>query len=471
MIDYVNRFARCDWVLRLESIHAVVRHRSACRWIGNYLSLPFVLQLPTKQQTKTHCSLKHDTKFKARQIAFKFIAQEQSEGVGAPVRRSIGSHKLRNLDPFLMLDEGNVALPNGFPDHPHRGFYTVSMIATKPGTSVKEVVTHGMFRLSVPLILALILQLTTKQKGSTQSRLTLDTMFKARQIAFKFIAQEQSEGIGATVRRSIGSHMLRNLDPFLMLDEGNVALPNGFPDHPHRGFETVSYILPSSKGYSLHEDFLGNKGELHAGDLQWMSAGRGIMHSEMPGSTEEGHGLQLWVNLPRSKKMMEPRYQEIKAEQVPHAFNEKEDVEALVFAGEVFGTKGPVQTTAPVTYVHFMLKQGATLEYPVPVGHNTFVYMLKGSGKCSGKSIHPHEAIVMEKEGDGVHLEASSSDGDGLEAIIISGQPLNEPIVQHGPFVMSTTEEIRQAFEDFQYAKNGFENAANWQSEIGNRRR
>jgi|UniRef100_K3WDA5 redox-sensitive bicupin YhaK (pirin superfamily) len=294
-------------------------------------------------------------------------------------------------------------------------------------------------------------------------------MFKARQIAFKFVAQEQGEGAGATVRRSIGTHKLRNLDPFLMLDEFNVGLPGGFPDHPHRGFETVTYVLPSSKGHMCHEDFLGNKGELRAGDLQWMTPGKGIMHAEMPASTDKSHGLQLWINLPKAKKIMEPRYQEIKREQVPHVFNEKKDVEAIVFAGEVFGTKGPIETEAPVTYIHFILKPNAQLDYPVPAGHNTFVYMLNGSGMCSGEEIQAHEAIVMEMEGEGVQLVAAES--EGLEVIIMSGLPLEEPVVQYGPFVMTTPEEIRQTFEDYQMSKNGFENSDTWRSEIGKKRR
>lgn len=295
-------------------------------------------------------------------------------------------------------------------------------------------------------------------------------MFRARQIAFSFVAAERSEGVGATVRRSIGSSKLRNLDPFLMLDEFSVGLPGGFPDHPHRGFETVTYVLPSSKGHMLHEDFLGNKGELRAGDLQWMTPGRGIMHAEMPATVDKAHGLQLWINLPRAKKIMEPRYQEVKREAVPHVFSgDKKDVEAIVFAGEVFGTKGPIETEAPATYIHFILQAGASLEYAVPHGHNTFVYVLSGSGKVSGeRDVRAHEAVVMEQEGDGVHLEASER--EGLEVIVVSGQPLEEPVVQHGPFVMTTRNEIRETIDDFQRSTNGFENSDTWQSEIGQTR-
>lgn len=133
-------------------------------------------------------------------------------------------------------------------------------------------------------------------------------MFQPRQIAVQFVPREQREHVGARVPRSIGLMKLDNLDPFLMLDELYVGLPGGFPDHPHRGFETVTYVLPNSKGQMLHEDFLGKKGELRPGDLQWMKPGRGILHAEMPTSEEPAHGLQLWINLPKDRKLMEPRY-------------------------------------------------------------------------------------------------------------------------------------------------------------------
>ncbi|KAG1713543.1 hypothetical protein DVH05_001330 [Phytophthora capsici] len=292
-------------------------------------------------------------------------------------------------------------------------------------------------------------------------------MFNSRRVAFKFLAREQPEGVGATVRRSVGSRKLPNFDPFLVLDEATVGLPAGFPDHPHRGFETVTYMLPTSKGHTLHEDFLGNKGELRPGDLQWMTAGKGIVHSEMPASEEKAHGLQLWINLPKEKKTMEPRYQEISRDTVPHVWDEAKKVEAIVFAGEVFGQKGPIETEAPVTYIHFLMKKGAELDYKIPIGHNAFVYTLTGSGKCSGEDIEAHHAIVMEKEGDGVHV--TTEDEEGLEFIVISGQPLNEPVVQYGPFVMTSEAEIHQTIRDYQSGSNGFENAPKWSSEIGNR--
>jgi redox-sensitive bicupin YhaK (pirin superfamily) len=293
-------------------------------------------------------------------------------------------------------------------------------------------------------------------------------MQKARKVAFQFVAREQGEGVGATVRRSIGSQKLRNLDPFLLLDEFKVGLPGGFPDHPHRGFETVTYMLPTSKGKIQHEDFLGNKGELGPGDLQWMTPGRGIVHAEMPASSVPAYGLQLWINLPKAKKIMDPRYQELKRDEVPHVKDDAKGVEAIIFAGEVFGKKGPIQPEAPITYIHFILSKGAVLEYPIPQGHNAFVYVLAGNGKCDGKLVEPHQAVILEIDGDGLQIEGIS--GEKLEFIVISGKPLNEPVVQYGPFVMTSEEEIRQTVYEFQTGQNGFEKAPVWHSEIGNRR-
>ncbi|KAE8963270.1 hypothetical protein PR003_g30542 [Phytophthora rubi] len=293
--------------------------------------------------------------------------------------------------------------------------------------------------------------------------------FKSRQVSKSFQAGEVVDGAGAHVHRSIGSSRLYNFDPFLILDEFNVGLPGGFPDHPHRGFETVTYVFPTSKGGMRHEDFMGNKGELRPGDLQWMTPGRGIMHAEMPTSMEPAHGLQLWVNLPKDRKMIKPRYQEIRRESVPHAFNADRSVEAIVFAGEVFGYKGPVETEAPVTYVHFLLKPGARMEYSTPESHNVFVYGVSGTGKCVDTDIREHEAIAMGNEGHGVLLTAAK--GDHLEVVVITGEPLNEPVHQYGPFVMSSREDIQNTLRDFDLRTNGFEDAHGWRSEIAPRRR
>ncbi|GMF80841.1 unnamed protein product [Phytophthora fragariaefolia] len=295
------------------------------------------------------------------------------------------------------------------------------------------------------------------------------TEFKSRQVSKSFQAEEVVDGAGAHVHRSIGSPRLYNFDPFLILDEFNVGLPGGFPDHPHRGFETVTYVLPTSKGGMRHEDFMGNKGELRPGDLQWMTPGRGIMHAEMPSSNESAHGLQLWVNLPKERKMIKPRYQEIRREAVPHAFNADRSVEAIVFAGEVFGYKGPVETEVPVTYVHFVLKPEATMEYTIPKSHNVFVYGVLGMGKCADAVVREHEAIALAANGDGVLLSASKT--AGLEVVVMTGEPLNEPVHQYGPFVMSSREDIQNTLRDFDLRTNGFEDAHGWRSTIAPRRR
>lgn len=271
-------------------------------------------------------------------------------------------------------------------------------------------------------------------------------------------SREQAEGRGARVRRSIGSAELRNFDPFLMLDEAMVQRPGGFPTHPHRGFETVTYQL---KGTFCHEDFLGNKGILNEGDLQWMTAGRGILHSELPYDANPAVGLQLWVNLPRKLKMCEPAYQELKASQVPH--KSENGVHVKVIAGESMGVKSPVYTRTPTMYLDFKLDPQASFTQPIPAGWNAFIYIVNGSGKFGpvGKQVEVLEKhTILFGAGDAISFQNHKS--NLLHFVLIAGQPLNEPIVQHGPFVMNTGEEINQAIDDFQSAQNGFENARTW---------
>ncbi|RLN06902.1 hypothetical protein BBJ28_00001987 [Nothophytophthora sp. Chile5] len=306
-------------------------------------------------------------------------------------------------------------------------------------------------------------------ESTTGSRESIKaSQFSTRRVASTFIAPEQRENEGTTIRRSLGSQQLPSLDPFLMLDDIDMGLPGGFPDHPHRGLETVTYLLPTSKGSMRHESFLGNRGELRPGDLQWLTAGSGMLHAEMPANEERTHGLQLWINLPKTNKTMKPRYQEIRREDGTHVWDETKKVEAIVFAGEVFGHKGPAQSLSPVSFIHFRLRQGADLKHKIPVGHNAFIYALTGAGTCAGETIVGHQATVLEMEGDGVHVR--TEDARGLEFIFVSGQPLNEPVAKHGPFAMNTETEIHQTFSDYQLGKNGFENAPTWVSDIGGRR-
>lgn len=294
---------------------------------------------------------------------------------------------------------------------------------------------------------------------STESKQT----FQSRAINKKVLSIEQGEGAGARVRRSIGRPELRNFDPFLMLDEFKVKRPAGFPDHPHRGFETVTYML---KGKFAHEDFAGHKGIIGPGDLQWMTAGRGIIHAEMPATDEENTGLQLWINLASKDKMVKPAYQELKSEDVPKVT--KDGVTAIVIAGEALGVTSKVYTRTPTHYLHFIMEPNSRLEQPIPTGWNSFIYILSGQAYISRDDdkglCDAHHTIALKPEGDGVTVVTKDKP---CSFVIISGKPIGEPVVQHGPFVMCTQQQIRDTFEDYQQRKNGFEKAGTWHSEIG----
>ncbi|XP_066561940.1 pirin isoform X2 [Amia ocellicauda] len=259
-------------------------------------------------------------------------------------------------------------------------------------------------------------------------------------------------------------HLLRNLDPFLMLDEFKVSKPAGFPDHPHRGFETVTYLL---QGVSAHEDFCGHSGTLKPGDLQWMTAGRGVMHAEMAVSDEPLHGLQLWVNLRSSEKMVEPQYQELKSTDIPKP--SKNGVTITVISGEALGKKSKVYTRTPTMYLDFKLDPAAKHVQPVPLGWTAFIYTLSGcvhvGPSDDQRKIEPHHTVVLD-DGDGVQFE--NKDSVVTHFVLIAGEPIKEPIVQHGPFVMNTEEEISQAISDFRSGTNGFEKAKTWESKIRN---
>ncbi|XP_003391376.1 PREDICTED: pirin-like protein [Amphimedon queenslandica] len=290
----------------------------------------------------------------------------------------------------------------------------------------------------------------------------------ARQIVKKFLSVEQAEGVGARVRRSVGRPELRSLDPFLLLDEFKVCKPAGFPDHPHRGFETVTYML---QGSFMHEDFCGHKGTINPGDLQWMTAGRGIVHSEMPAGDGDNVGLQLWINLKKKDKMVEPRYQELLNKDIPSV--SKDGVHVTVIAGDSLGASSPVRTLTPTVYLDFKIDKGSHLSQPVTEGWNGFIYVLKGRGYFGGKTATgsddwmestPHHTLVL---GPGDHINVKNEDDEQLHFVLIAGEPVKEKVVQHGPFVMNSEAEIYQTFEDFSQGKNGFERAPGWKSEIG----
>jgi redox-sensitive bicupin YhaK (pirin superfamily) len=269
-----------------------------------------------------------------------------------------------------------------------------------------------------------------------------------------------SDGAGVKLTRVIGQPRLPDLDPFLMLDEFGTDNPGdyiaGFPDHPHRGFETVTYMLD---GRMRHRDNHGHEGVLVPGSVQWMTAGRGIVHSEMP-EQQEGRmrGFQLWINLPARDKMTAPQYQEFGPERIP-ATDLGDGARVKVIAGRVAGITGPIaQPATDPTYLDIELEPGAKLSQPLARGHAAFLYVYEGAVRVgtgeSAATVSAHELAVLE-DGDVVQLEGRDPprDGTGNRAILVAGRPLREPVAKHGPFVMSTRDELIQAFEDYQNGK------------------
>ena len=276
------------------------------------------------------------------------------------------------------------------------------------------------------------------------------TLTRPRQLERLVAGQATSDGAGVKLTRVLTQNLQRRLDPFLMLDAFGTDNPGdyigGFPDHPHRGFETVTYMLD---GRMRHRDSAGNEGLLSSGGVQWMTAGRGVIHSEMP-EQEAGRmeGFQLWLNLPAKDKMCAPWYRDIPATEIPH-LTTAEGVGVGIIAGSSHGMAGAMQreATQPL-YLDLELPAGAGFEQPLPAAHNAFVYVYRGSLVADGQSVpRQRMAIFANTPGsDGVRLQAGP---EGAKAILIAGQPLNEPIAQYGPFVMNRNEEIFQAVEDF----------------------
>jgi redox-sensitive bicupin YhaK (pirin superfamily) len=267
-------------------------------------------------------------------------------------------------------------------------------------------------------------------------------------------AQDVSDGAGVRLKRSIGTPGFDQLDPFLLFDEfrsDNASeYSAGFPSHPHRGFETVTYMLAGSME---HRDHMGNRGLLDAGSVQWMTAGRGIIHSEMP-RQENGlmWGFQLWVNLPASDKMTAPRYQDIPPDAVP-VIDVAGGGSVRVIAGEYAGMPGAVSgiATAPV-YLDVRLPANSTLALPVTLGHHAFAYVYEGEasvGEGVGTRVSAHQLGVL---GGGDGLELRTGEG-GARLLVIAGRPLKEPVERYGPFVMNTREQIAEAVRDFQSGK------------------
>ena len=270
-------------------------------------------------------------------------------------------------------------------------------------------------------------------------------------------AHRQLEGGGFVVRRPFPIAGLELVDPFLLLDEMGPATygpgeAKGAPDHPHRGFETVTYML---EGRFEHEDSAGNRGAIAAGDVQWMTAGSGVVHSEMPSDDirRRGgriHGFQVWVNLPARDKMMAPRYQEVPASGIPQAATPDGKADVRVIAGEALGVRAVIDTRTPIVYQDWKLRPGALVEQPLAEGHHALVYVFEGSVEVGSdqRSLRDGELGLL-GPGTAVRLAVPSGASAGARLLLLAGQPLREPVARYGPFVMNTESEIQRAFSDY----------------------
>ena len=272
---------------------------------------------------------------------------------------------------------------------------------------------------------------------------------------------ETLEGGGFLVRRPFPKASFSDFDPFLLLDEmGPMDVApgeaKGAPDHPHRGFETVTYML---SGEMEHKDSSGHTGRLMSGDVQWMTAGSGVVHAEMPSAEfmrtgGRMHGFQLWVNLPQQDKMIKPRYQEIPNSQIPKATSADGLVMVTVIAGEAMGEKAVIETRTPIIYLHYRIEPGGVATQQVPHDYNVFAYIVDGSGLfgAEGERGADGQMVMFAPDGDEIRIENKADADAPLDVLLIAGVPLNEPIARYGPFVMNTETEIHQAFEDYRKA-------------------
>jgi redox-sensitive bicupin YhaK (pirin superfamily) len=284
-------------------------------------------------------------------------------------------------------------------------------------------------------------------------------MSKARTVTRLVSSHRQLEGGGFIVRRPFPVPALQQVDPFLLVDEmGPIDYPPGeavgAPDHPHRGFETVTYVL---EGESEHADSAGHKGFIGQGDVQWMTAGRGVVHAEMPSHRmqKQGgrmHGFQIWVNLPRKDKFIAPRYQEIPSAKLPTATTPDGLARVKVIAGEALGKQAAIETRTPIVYQHWTLQPGASVVQPLPADFNGFVFVFGGAALVGPDAREVKDGMMaLLGEGDSVQLAAKEE----TELLLLAGVPLKEPMVRWGPFVMNEWAELEQAAQDYQAGRMG----------------
>jgi redox-sensitive bicupin YhaK (pirin superfamily) len=284
-----------------------------------------------------------------------------------------------------------------------------------------------------------------------------------RRVARLVQALSTLEGGGFPVRRPFPISGFSHFDPFLLIDHlGPVQWPPGgaigAPDHPHRGFETVTYVLA---GENEHRDSFGNADVLGPGDVQWMTAGGGVIHSEMP--TERFHreggvqeGFQIWVNLPAVDKMMTPRYQTLRAADIPQATTADGRVHVRVIAGESLGKSARIDTRVPIQMLHITVQPGGELVQSVPAEQNGLLYVFKGTAIIGSdqRKVSEGQAALL-GSGDSVRIGVDANESGAAQILLLSGKPLNEPVARYGPFVMNTREEIEQAFIDYQSGRFG----------------
>lgn len=284
---------------------------------------------------------------------------------------------------------------------------------------------------------------------------------KVRNVTDVITAHQQREGGGFMVRRPLPTADLLQLDPFLLIDEMGPADYGpgeavGAPDHPHRGFETVTYLL---EGEFEHEDSAGHRGTLTPGDVQWMTAGAGVVHSEMPSARirRDGgrvHGFQIWINLPAEEKMSRPRYQERKASEIPVARSADGLAEGRIIAGQAFGQQAVINTSVPVTYQDWTLQPGADVSLDLPAEEQAMVYVFSATLQV-GDEARPITEGQLARLGDGNRVRLRNGSDKPARALLLAGRPLNEPVARYGPFVMNNEAQIRQAFVDYQSGAMG----------------
>ena len=291
-----------------------------------------------------------------------------------------------------------------------------------------------------------------------------DRIRKERTISQIVAAKTTTEGDGFIVHRPFPNYSVRDFDPFLLLDEmGPIDLSageaKGASDHPHRGFETVTYVID---GAFEHKDSQGNSGKLFSGDVQWMTAGSGVVHSEMPEKefAKKGgrlHGFQLWVNLPKKDKMIQPRYQDVPSKNIPIAKSDDGKVQVKVIAGESMGKHAVIDTKTPIIYLHFTIQAKGKVIQIVPQNYNAFAYVAKGEALfgTEQKIASKEQAVFFERDGNEISITSNKDTTSPVDVILFAGIPLNEPVKRYGPFVMNTEEELQQAITDYNSGKMG----------------